>query len=698
LAGWGLLGGPFGQRREIGTMSGSGTNIGVEYQQKVSAWFVLQMYLKHDTTKFLRGLPGPFHVAEIRFESEAPIDDLNVICDEGGLFIQIKHTLSFSDGIESEFVSVIDQFVRQHLLAETNQKYLLVTSSKSSRRVRTELNKILDSIRLNTASYFTNPTTISEAEVFNQYRGIVARLAEQHGVSPDGLFNELSKRMHVLTFDLDEGQALDIATLMQVANYSDVSPRLVWSNLIAKSLELASRRQTLSRDGAIMLFNRLFVRNQPPETVLEGLPDWFQIHKNPEGLQFASGVEYIFARATENNLDGKYCILELYRFDEHGNERFSFSDGILRLSNGLEFKLIYRCSTFVRLETLLGEWIKSNPANEIVYLAGNFDKDAENSSVFAKAHSEILEKSVATRLKQLVCLHCTEFIAERDVISIESEESRVPVVRYVHKACLQGSDRIIGHIPIGAYDAHSELRMFNFESWATTLINSMHTVAAAGQVTDSAIILWDEHYTEPRGEFCFAYMLSDGSKEYVHTRSRIERSSATGLSANKKILEDLIAKGKADNDPFCYTSINRRFGKYSLLLKLREEGEKILEIVELVVERYNLSIKNNYEKAENYYAPVFYVESLTDNLPLQLGQYFVLLTDPFEFGFHKDNWQRFGVSIEDYRLVIVENDLSFDKLLSEIFASGLQPILDPLLRSTSDISKGTVIDRLSSFA
>src|SRR5208283_954329 len=132
-------------------------NIGIEYQQKISALFLLLMYMGNDVSRIIRGLKQCYKISEIRFETDSSIDDLNLICDNGYIYIQIKHSISMSNAVDSELFSVLDQFAIQSMKKERKEEYLIITSNKASRKVRVELNKIIDSIRLNEISYAMNP-------------------------------------------------------------------------------------------------------------------------------------------------------------------------------------------------------------------------------------------------------------------------------------------------------------------------------------------------------------------------------------------------------------------------------------------------------------------------------------------------------------------------------------------------------------
>lgn len=91
---------------------GHATAAGVTFQASVGAVFTTQMLTESFGDERL-GL-APFKVKSIRFESDAPLDDVGVETDQDGwLLVQAKTTLSLSPSPTSEFGKTVHQIVRQ---------------------------------------------------------------------------------------------------------------------------------------------------------------------------------------------------------------------------------------------------------------------------------------------------------------------------------------------------------------------------------------------------------------------------------------------------------------------------------------------------------------------------------------------------------------------------------------------------------
>jgi hypothetical protein len=91
---------------------GNATAAGVTFQASVGAVFAAQMLTESFGDEQL-GL-APFKAKSIRFESDAPLDDIAVETDQDGwLLVQAKTKLSLSSSMASEFGKVAEQIVRQ---------------------------------------------------------------------------------------------------------------------------------------------------------------------------------------------------------------------------------------------------------------------------------------------------------------------------------------------------------------------------------------------------------------------------------------------------------------------------------------------------------------------------------------------------------------------------------------------------------
>lgn len=186
------------------------------------------------------------HIIETRFETDSPIDDIAVRCQENwGVDFQVKRALSLSEESDSEFAKVVLQFVATFVANPNAETYFaLVTTTDASAKIRYELRKIFESVRLNDAGFAKNPLTKSESETLALFR----RLLDQTFLSIAGRkpnedeFLAFSKKAFVSIIDVEPGMPLENATLIILKERGFAQPELVWSLLIKNSLHYATER------------------------------------------------------------------------------------------------------------------------------------------------------------------------------------------------------------------------------------------------------------------------------------------------------------------------------------------------------------------------------------------------------------------------------------------------------------------------
>jgi len=158
----------------------------------------------------------------------------------------------------------------------------------------------------------------------------------------------------------------------------------------------------------------------------------------------------------------------------------------------------------------------------------------------------------------------------------------------------------------------------------------------------------------------------------------------------------MIKDGKDENDPWCYLSVSKQFGKYSYLVSQKDENERILEVENCFIDNYSLAIKNNYEKAENYYAPLIYLYDFDSNEDFHLGQFFIFLSDPLSINKFLENWASGGIILNNYKIEVIDNDDKFDNFIRRKFDMGFAVLVDPLIDKNFNIKEAIQVLPLSS--
>jgi DNA-binding transcriptional regulator LsrR (DeoR family) len=96
----------------LATAGGNATAGGVTFQAEVGAGFAVRLLAERRLNERF-GL-GDVSIRSLRFETEAPVDDILIETDAAGwIFTQAKSSLTLSTTSGSELGSVADQMVRQ---------------------------------------------------------------------------------------------------------------------------------------------------------------------------------------------------------------------------------------------------------------------------------------------------------------------------------------------------------------------------------------------------------------------------------------------------------------------------------------------------------------------------------------------------------------------------------------------------------
>ena len=380
-------------------MGGVATNIGIEYQQRVSAWFLLQLYLGTSLDLFFKNFTEKIILEELRYESDSAIDDLNIIGKDDNLYAQIKRNISLSSDNKSDLYSVLSQFTKQYVESNGKGKFLLITSSRSSKKIRVEFCKIAESIRSNRENFDQNPLNKSEKDtlkILNEcFDSII--IEKNYRLKKDDIISILT-RTYILTFDIESNQSLEISSFIQIQAITTIDPQHIWNICITKSLEFAGKRMSVSKSGIEAILSPYIDNNDANSSILKSENFFNMVF--PKDRRLLSGMEYFLGRMTDNGKEA-LVIFEFYRFDDNGNLRINVKDGKVVLSNGLEFDVIFRCSTITRLIQMIEE---SEYVNEkINHLQSNVDAEIENNKTFAIAWSEKLQKSIKKNGNIILC-------------------------------------------------------------------------------------------------------------------------------------------------------------------------------------------------------------------------------------------------------------------------------------------------------
>ena len=291
---------------------GAATNAGIDYQQRLSAYFLVQMLLNLDSLTGI-GLDGVYPINEVSFETTSCIDDIVVKTDNLSLYFQAKRNINLSDKTESDFYKTVNQFVTQFIATPAeNSIYVLATSSGSSSKIKYDLRKILESVRLNEINFKNNPRNKSEEEVYHKLSKCISEAYHCHtgNAISDSVFITILKKTHIAIADVENGMPLEGAILTVLATKSKVNPELFFSAVISLALTLASKRLSINKKGLeAKLGNYLDPNTLDKEKA---------IAQNFFSIKFENAIsssrEILLVKSLSTNFD--FMVIDLFRFDD----------------------------------------------------------------------------------------------------------------------------------------------------------------------------------------------------------------------------------------------------------------------------------------------------------------------------------------------------------------------------------------------
>lgn len=153
------------------------TNAGIDFQQRVSAWFIICMLFQVDIENVLN-LNINSSIKDITFESNDKIDDLVITSNNNRkIYMQMKRTINLSESEGSELYSVCEQFVNQYLQNDIDDfAYILVTSKNSSNNISETLRRLLEGIRTANSFLITKEFNKNEQDVFGKIDRVIKQI------------------------------------------------------------------------------------------------------------------------------------------------------------------------------------------------------------------------------------------------------------------------------------------------------------------------------------------------------------------------------------------------------------------------------------------------------------------------------------------------------------------------------------------
>lgn len=688
--------------------AGMATNAGINYQQRVSASFLMLMLINNDISIFVNHPTfKDKKIENLQLEGTDKIDDLIILLnDNHKLFFQIKRSVNLSDSKQSDFYKTIDQFIQQFLNYSTKESFLLVTTSYSSSKITRDLKKIIDTIRLNNSILFLNSLNKSEQESFSKYNKVVKYLFKKYTKRDilESEFIDFSKKIFILNFDIEENSTMEKAVFSLMSNNVIINPTILWDILISHCLKYASQRMTISYINCKEIYkDYLITKNSNKNNNIEILDDF--LIPEFEQMNIASGKEVLICRPSDilptedkEGMNIDFYIIELFRFDENGNKKVKFTNTHCILSDNISsFEVVYRASSNIKVEKFIeknqilfrDKSIVMIPANGIDYI---------ESSLSAKAYSEKLMQKLKSHREYLKCIECGKPISENNskLVEIDEQESDNNI-GLIHDNCFRPTLRVLGNIKSELFRDYNTLKKFDWKLWVKKIIEGQGLFNTEIIRNEKSVmhILWNstvEYNT--KFDYCVKEHLEDNTYQYVLRRGKVEcfrkQDAETGiLRLNKQ-----LAEKESIGDYICVTNKEKVFSTYSALKDKIDIDDKLIKVVRYSVEKVTPQIIDEYSIIENYYAPLFYILEGENQELFTFEDKVILLNDPLLFTNYLDNWKdNLDICISNYELVIIEDDNHFDNFMHSVYKKEMNAVINPQFDSDGNLMKGFLIEK-----
>nr|WP_319570211.1 hypothetical protein [uncultured Draconibacterium sp.] len=680
---------------------GQATNSGIDYQQRIAAWCLINQYAEFSISTFFDQIDEEYIISKTLFETNHPIDDLNLQCQNNKtIFLQIKRSLSLSLRESSDFYKTIKQFTQEYIKSERAKNIFgLITTSDASSKITHDLKKIVVSIKLNENAFDDNPLNESEKDTLNKVEKVFNSIYKEiRGLEPTReKFIEFIKKIFVAIIDIQTGHPLEISSLMLLRSIGFKNPEIVWSILIKNSLIYASNRQSINSNKLSEIFDK-YKENEIDKSSTESELEFLKTELISQG-DFPVGKEVLLIESFIDEMD--YMIVELYRFRDDCQIKNRFRDNKIIISEDTEWTVVQRFATMTGLERYMEENQERFVNKKVAVIEANEIETVENDKC-SELHKTLLADLMEKNTEILSCLHCGKFVNDKDTLTIEVEDlDTPPTVGIVHKNCLRPIDRVLGAIKIPGRKNGNFLDTFDYKLWVSLVVKGqgmLNALKASPNMLDghTPVVGWnsDEEY-DTDYSYCIKFNLEDGSTSYSYQRSKIERLNKLQAKEHLKLFKRTQEKAKQENDPWCVLSQNKTAAPYSRLIKIKKPEEEILEIVSAEITKYSKLIAKAFDKDIAHYTPLCLVRDVETETIINLSNVVPIVSNPMQFNDLIKNWETFGFKFEPMELKIIKTDKDFDYYMRMILGDDRVPIIDPYFDRNFKLIKGYPIQDIN---
>ena len=674
---------------------GSATNSGIDYQQRVGAWFLVSHYTGFELSKTI-DIERETIIESIHFETQDSVDDLKIICKDLSIYCQIKRRItSLSESRTSDFNKALNQFITSYINNfSVNNIYVLITTSESTSKVKKDLKKILTSIRLNDTSFSQNPLNKSEentskafrTQFYHMYLKITGNKTDEEN------FINFCKQLFITIIDLEEGSSNISAALMLLKSKGFSNPELIWKLLISNCITFAAKRQSINKKYIDDLLNQYTVASENEEGNFK-LDSKNNISCDKDIILISSFLE-----------DADFMIVELFRFDDIGMPKLIYRDNKLIIEGKdetTEWNVLFRSATIAGMMRHIDENKTQYESKKFLTIETHEDIDHVEELPHVIAYKEKYKNELNQNLKKWCCLHCGKSISSDMAYLVEIDEIGLKhAIGPIHQDCHRRLDRVLGTSGLKNPLPKSHIKNFDYKKWISLIVRGQGQVQAIKSYDygdKKPIISYNFEREINDGAYCIRITLEDKTYSYLYCGHEIERyAKDEGEYMLAHLRRELSDMQKA-NDPINVSSRNYNRGKYSDLVKRKKSDEKLIKVREYDLIKYSEMLSKINETIENDYAPICILYDNKSQELIEFSNIIPIISDPFRFDNFYENWKQSGFIISDCELKIIESDKEFGLNLLKFFEKEQQVIIDPEFDLNQNLIKGFPIVKHQDF-
>ena len=661
--------------------AGAAVSSGASFQARVAGYVIVTAICDA-----YNDLVPDSKMVTIGFETTESIDDINIqMADGSKTYIQAKTRITYSLSTSGQLQSVVEQFYsQQKIRINPNDKFVLVTTSRSSKKITYDLRTALNSFRISPDLEFFRDQPKALTRIIYDLRNSLKKLGGggQQTWSNE-ILDQIIRKFFVHILDVEEGDSIEQALQLLLEARDFTVPSAIWGKIVADCVVHSKSRHTIKFSEIALAYDKFRIEEREPDS--KNIQDIISVEI--ENMNLPVGKEVILCRVEEhsNTIRPGLAIFELVRFNDDCSQRITFSEDTAILPNGLQFPLILRAATVKGLMRIIDADGSIVSASEVTVCPLESDVDLE-TGLCANDHRERLKVSIQQNDRVLYCVHCGNAVWEEDASIVESGPTLKPIVGLSHARCLVSNDRIFGRAMSELFRKHPELINFDVNAWFRASHGGQMAFDSARSIRGprTPIIAWGGlNPSGPIGQYVVEISLSGGGHEIVTKRNGVHRLSKAEAEDFVSSLNATFKEARAQRDPLCYSDESKAYGSRSLLIEQLGGRERIIEVSRARVRRYEERFASRFSRPGQWYAPILYLRSVESGEPLLVRGSVVVLTDPLKLGNFLSNWRQASIEIADYETASILSDEEFDDFMRWIETRYWKVVADPILQPSN---------------